>query len=428
VLLTERPALQALLLPLLATVLLLASACSGDDDNAFQGSTPTAATVAPSAQATASAASPTARAPDGDTIPTATPAPELPQINLQRIFPDLNLQRMTGMYQDSGGNWYVTEQAGRVQRIDAASGKANVWLDLTDRVDSSGNEMGLLGLALAPDFETSHAFYVDYTGGGQTVISRFHASDDGLTVDPAGEQQLLKVDQPFSNHNGGQLAFGPDGYLYIGLGDGGSGNDPNGNGQNLNVLLAKVLRIDVSGDDATYDIPQDNPFAGRNDARGEIWAYGFRNPWRFSFDRNTGELWVGDVGQNSREEIDLVERGGNYGWKITEGFDCRGGTSDCDKTGLLPPVFDYATGSGGTCAVTGGFVYHAAAIPDLQGAYVFSDYCSGEIYALRAAGTTMTQQATIAETDLNVSSLAQDNNGELYALDLANGGIYRLAP
>ncbi len=424
-LLTHRPALRYLLLPIVAALLVLTAACSSGDDNAFQGSPPVSPTTPSSPDATAS---PTARVPDGDSIPTATPAPALPQIHLQRVFPSLSFEGMTGMYQDTDGNWYVTERAGRVQRIDAATGKSTLWLDITDRVDSGGNEMGLLGMALAPDFETSRVFYLDYTGGGQTVVSRFHAAADGLSADPISEQQLLKVDQPFPNHNGGQLAFGPDGYLYIGLGDGGSGNDPSGNGQNLSTLLATILRVDVSGNDATYTVPADNPFADHGSARPEIWAYGFRNPWRFSFDRDTGQLWVGDVGQNTREEIDLVQRGGNYGWNIMEGFDCRGGGSSCDKTGLLPPVFDYATGSGGTCAVTGGFVYRGSAIPDLRGAYVFSDYCSGEIYALRADKGILTEQETIAETDLNVSSLAQDNTGELYALDLAHGGIYKLVP
>ena len=342
---------------------------------------------------------------------------------MERAFGDLEFERPTGFYQDAEGNWYVTEQAGRIQRIAAGSDEATLWVDLTDGVDASGSEMGLLGFALAPDFQTSHAFYVDYTGGGQTVVSRF--ADDNASVDPDSEQVVLTVDQPFSNHNGGQIAFGPDGFLYVALGDG--GGNANGNGQNLGSLLGAILRIDVSRGDADYQVPPDNPFVGQSGARGEIWAYGLRNPWRFSFDRETGELWVGDVGQNTSEEIDLVARGGNYGWNVTEGFDCRGRGENCNTEGLLPPVFDYATGSGGTCSVTGGFVYRGSALPELRGAYVFSDYCSGVIYALRAQDGVLTEQDEIASTGLNVSSFAQDNDGELYVVDLG-GGIYKLVP
>ena len=360
-----------------------------------------------------------------------SPTPDAPvsgltEVNVERVFGGLAFERMTGLYQDAAGNWYVTEQPGRIQRVDAATGQATLWLDITDRVDDSGNEMGLLGFALAPDFETTHAFYVDYTGGGQTVVARFTASPDGSTAERDSEQRLLTVDQPFSNHNAGQIAFGPDGYLYVALGDGGGANDSNGNGQNLGTLLGSILRIDVSDGGGGYEVPADNPFAGQADARGEIWAYGFRNPWRFSFDTATGDLWAGDVGQNTREEVDLVVRGGNYGWRIMEGFGCRGGASDCESEGLLPPVFDYAAGSGGTCSVTGGFVYRGSAIPALRGAYVFSDYCSGVIYALRATDGVLTEQADIGATGFRVSSLAQDNDGELYVLDLGGGGIYKL--
>jgi glucose/arabinose dehydrogenase len=349
----------------------------------------------------------------------------LPQVDIERALGGLEFQRPTGAYQDEQGNWYVTEQPGRIQRVAPGTDEAELWLDITDRVDDSGSEMGLLGFALAPDFETSHAFYVDYTNGIQTVVARFTAAPDLTTVDPDGEQRLLLVDQPFSNHNGGQIAFGPDGYLYVALGDGGGANDTNGNGQNLGTLLASILRIDVSDGGADYEVPPDNPFAGQSGARGEIWAYGLRNPWRFSFDAETGDLWAGDVGQSTREEIDLVVRGGNYGWNIMEGFDCRGGRLSCDSDGLLPPVFDYATGGGNTCSVTGGFVYRGSAIPDLRGAYVFSDYCSGVIYALRARDGVLIEQDEIASTGLNVSSFAQDNAGELYVLDLG-GGIYKL--
>ncbi len=239
--------------------------------------------------------------------------------------------------------------------------------DLTDRVTSDGAEEGLLGFAPAPDFATSGVFYLYYTAANplRGVLARFHLQPS--TGDVAStEQVLLEVPEPFPNHNGGQIVFGPDGYLYLGLGDGGSARDPQHNGQNLDTLLAKILRLDVSGDAASYTVPPDNPFVGRTDARPEIWAYGLRNPWRFSFDTATGDLWVGDVGQDTREEVDVVTKGGNYGWSIMEGSQCLGGGSNCDRTGLTLPVYDYAN-AGQNCAITGGFVYRGKAIAGAAG-------------------------------------------------------------
>jgi glucose/arabinose dehydrogenase len=296
-------------------------------------------------------------------------------------------------------------------------------------VDDSGNEMGLLGFAFAPDFRQSGTFYVNYTAGNprRTVISRF--SSDGRTADPASETVVLEVAQPFSNHNGGQIAFGPGGYLYIAFGDGGSSRDPMGNGQNLGALLGKILRIDVSGTEGgrAYRIPADNPFVGQSGARGEVWAYGFRNPWRFSFDLDTDELWAGDVGQNAREEVDLVAKGGNYGWAIMEGAQCLSG-SNCDRTGLIPPVIDYATANG-NCAVTGGFVYRGSAIPGLVGAYVYADYCGGDVWGLRYSDGRVSDQGTLVDGSFPISSFAQDTHGELYVLAYGSpGGIFKLVP
>jgi glucose/arabinose dehydrogenase len=250
--------------------------------------------------------------------------------------------------------------------------------------------------------------------------------------DAASEEVLLQVDQPFVNHNGGQIVFGADGYLYIGLGDGGSARDPQGNGQNRRVLLGKLLRIDVGGrsSDLAYRIPADNPFAGQGaTAREEIWAYGLRNPWRFSFDDQTGALWLADVGQNTREEIDVIQKGGNYGWNRMEGFDCLGGGSNCDKSGLMLPVFEYPTGQAGNCSVTGGFVYRGESIPALRGAYVYGDYCSGRVWALRYDGSKVSEQAELADGSFMLSSFAVDAAGEVYALQHAgSGGIFKLAP
>ena len=342
---------------------------------------------------------------------------------------------MTGMYTapDGRGRIFVTEQAGRIMVFDAAasSPQASIFLDITDRVDSSSQEMGLLGLAFAPDFGQSGVFYVDYTAGNprRTVISRFRAGQGGTRADASSEEVLLTIDQPFVNHNGGQIAFGPDRYLYIGMGDGGSANDPMGNGQNRRVLLGKLLRIDVSGTNGNlrYRIPDDNPFAGQGaDARPEIWAYGLRNPWRFSFDSQTSALWLADVGQNTREEIDVIEKGGNYGWKIMEGSQCLGGGSGCDREGLKLPVLDYAN-SGGNCSITGGYVYRGRSIASLRGAYVYGDYCSGRIWALRYEGSKVTEQGELLASGMQISSFADDGMGEIYALQYANsGGIFRL--
>jgi glucose/arabinose dehydrogenase len=254
------------------------------------------------------------------------------------------------------------------------------------------------------------------------VVSRFVAAADGTA---AGEVRLLEVPQPFPNHKGGQLAFGPDGFLYVGLGDGGSGNDPMGNGQNLGALLGKVLRLDVSGGaSAPYRVPADNPFAGREGARGEIWAYGLRNPWRFSFDPATGQLWLGDVGQNEREEVNIVTRGGNYGWGVMEGTGCLGQRA-CDREGKILPVKEYETGQ--NCSITGGFVYRGSAIPALRGAYVYADYCSGRIWALRYDGSSLTADAELIDAPLMISSFARDNAGELYVLAHGdNGGIFKI--
>ncbi|HEX5369731.1 MAG TPA: PQQ-dependent sugar dehydrogenase, partial [Dehalococcoidia bacterium] len=310
---------------------------------------------------------------------------------------------------------------------DSADARATQVLDLTDRVTSEASEEGLLGFAAAPDFATSGVFYLFYTADNplRDVLSRFRLQSSSDAT-KSTEQVLLEVPEPFSNHNGGQIAFGPDGYLYLGLGDGGSERDPQHNGQNLNNLLATILRLDVSGAAAGYNVPADNPFAGRQDAKPEIWAYGLRNPWRFSFDKTTGDLWVGDVGQDTREEVDVVTKGGNYGWSIMEGSQCLGGGSSCDKTGLALPVYDYAN-AGQNCSITGGFVYRGRAIAALQGAYVFADYCSGVIGGFRREGGSERQ---IADAPFSVSSFAQGNDGELYVLQYSpnGGGIYRLAP
>jgi glucose/arabinose dehydrogenase len=399
--------------------LLFAIACSGDSNDNNVTSTPISSSGANGA------------------APTPAPTPSggdasgpLPEVNLQRVFGNVSIDQPTGLVPAPDGSWWAIERAGRVLRFENRNdASASVVLDISDRLIDSGAEQGLLGIAFAPDFGSSRAFYLNYTAPSplRTVVSRFIANANGTSSVRGSEAVILTIADFASNHNGGQMAFGNDGYLYFSIGDGGGGNDPQANGQNLNAMLGKIHRIDVSkpSGNLPYTVPPDNPFAGRNDARGEVWAYGLRNPWRFSFDMATGQMWAGDVGQNAREEVDLITKGGNYGWKTMEGTQCLSGNS-CDRTGLVLPVIDYGT-SGGRCSVTGGYVYRGSAIPSLRGAYVYGDYCSGEIWALRYDGAKVTEQAKIAELDGQLSTFAQGPDGEIYALSYANnGGIFKL--
>jgi glucose/arabinose dehydrogenase len=392
-----------------------------------------ATTPAPAAPPTQT---PTMQAPPATPTPTA-PADAtgpLQRVSLARVFPALSFQRPTGLYQAPGDSsrFFVLEQTGRIlvfdNRPDAA--EARVFLDISDRVTVSSEE-GLLGLAFAPDFATSGSFYVNYSAPNprRSVISRFVAPAPLTAADPRSETVILSVNQPFANHNGGQTSFGPDGYLYIGLGDGGSARDPQRNGQNLGTLLGKLLRIDVSGtgNGLAYRIPPDNPFVGRAGARPEVYAFGLRNPWRFGWDARTGALWLADVGQNALEEVDIITPGGNYGWSVMEGNQCLGGGAGCDNAGMVPPVFVYPT-AGGNCSITGGFVYRGQALASLRGAYVYGDYCSGKVWALRYDGSRVTEQAEIADGPFTLSSFGFDAQGELYALAYSSGGIFKLTP
>lgn len=336
---------------------------------------------------------------------------------------------------DGSGRLFVVEQPGRIRIVTDGTVAETPLLDITDRVGSSGNEQGLLGLAFAPDHATSGAFYVDYTDAdGNTVVSRFTAnvSDAASAADPASEEVILTQEQPYPNHNGGDLAFGPDGFLYISLGDGGSQGDPNGNGQNLGTWLGKILRIDPSqaNGETPYAIPASNPFADTQGALPEIAFYGLRNPWRFSFDRETGDLWIGDVGQNTYEEIDFLPAaeaaagGQNFGWNIKEGDACYNAET-CDDTGLTAPVFVYSHEEGG-CSVTGGYVYRGSAVPSLVGTYLCADYCSGLVWGIGPDGSGGFAVSTPVESGLSISSFGQDEAGELYVTDIGGGGVHRL--
>jgi glucose/arabinose dehydrogenase len=360
-------------------------------------------------------------------LPTETPSTEPPPS--ASTFPDPNayqwqmiasgLQRPVDLQPDGSGRLFVIEKAGRIRIIENGQLLNEPFLDITDRVGSRGNEQGLLGLAFHPQYGENGWFYVNYTdGSGDTVLARFQASNDADRSDPGSEIRLLGVDQPYPNHNGGALAFGPDGYLYAGLGDGGAAGDPQGNAQSLDTLLGKILRLDVDSGEP-YAIPGDNPFGD------EIWAYGLRNPWRLSFDSATGDLYIGDVGQGEWEEIDFLAAGSaggaNFGWDHREGaHDYEGG----GPAGMIDPVAEYSHPEGG-CSVTGGYVYRGA-MPEWNGIYLYGDYCSGIIWGLfRSVAGWQEQQ--LFNMDVTITSFGQDENGEVYLVS-DSGSIHRLVP
>lgn len=330
---------------------------------------------------------------------------------------------------DGSGRLFVNELGGRIRVINPdGTLRAADFVDLSDRL-VAGGERGLLGVAFHPDFAANGRLFVHYSraGDGATVVSELIASADRQTANVASERVLLTQDQPFENHNGGQIAFGPDGFLYIGLGDGGSGGDPYGNGQNLQTLLGKILRIDVDATPTTgYAIPDGNPYAAGGVSPGaglpEIWAFGLRNPWRFSFDIASGDLYIGDVGQNAWEEIDRQpadSRGGeNYGWNAYEASHC---FSSCEGVSAVGPIAEYDHDQG--CSVTGGYLYRGTRQPAMRGTYLFGDYCSGIIFTLPADGLTATR---LAETGLQISSFGEGEDGEIYLADLSAGGVYRV--
>ena len=421
--------------PLMLCAALLA-ACSGA--NSSTGTTP------PEERATAAAPAPTTgaqpstsatAAPNEGAQATAMPsaATAAPQesaaagIKLQPAAEGLQRPTFVTSAGDGSGRLFVVEKAGTIAILRDGKRDPRPFLDITPLVGSSGSEQGLLGLAFHPNYAADGRLFVYYTArNGDNTLARYHVSGDPDVADPSSGTVLFAVPDPAPNHNGGMLAFGRDGYLYVGMGDGGSGGDPWGNGQNRGVLLGKLLRLDVDKGDP-YGIPPDNPFAAESGARGEIWAYGLRNPWRFSFDRASGDLYIADVGQNQYEEINFQpagEPGGrNYGWNIREATHCFR-EQGCQTAGLVDPVYEYDHSQG--CSITGGYVYRGAAIPALRGSYVFGDYCSGTIWALSRAGGGQWQARQLAKTSLSISSFGEDEAGELYVVDLA-GVLYHVA-
>ena len=350
-------------------------------------------------------------------------------VRIERAFPRLRFERPILLTHagDGSGRIFVAEQGGRIRVFsgkDEDVAESRLFLDITGRVSRSGNEEGLLGLAFPPDYAESGQFYVHYSSAVRdqvSIVARFHVDpEDPNRALPDSEELVLAQPQPYRNHNGGCLAFGPRGMLYISFGDGGAANDPHGNGQNPSTFLGSILRIDVSED--PYVVPEDNPFVGREGYAGEVWAYGFRNPWRFSFDRKSGDLWVGDVGQNRFEEIDLVVRGGNYGWNAFEAsHDFPGKSKALDPAEHIPPVAEYGRDQG--ISVTGGYVYRGARHPELAGRYFYGDYYSGNIWSLRPGEAPR----LCLRSGRSISSFGEDEAGELYLCSF-DGGIYRLLP
>jgi glucose/arabinose dehydrogenase len=353
--------------------------------------------------------------------------------NVEVAFPNLTFNQPVEICnaEDGTNRLFAVEQTGAIRVFENSENTtaSTVFLDISDRV-LYGGEQGLLGLVFHPNYAENGYFYVNYVADNprRTIIARYSVmANDADQADRNSELVLLEVNQPFSNHNGGQLAFGADGYLYIGLGDGGLGGDPFGNAQNRSSLLGKILRVDVDSPSVgkNYGVPADNPFAGNTlGYREEIYAYGLRNPWRFSFDPPTGTLWVADVGQNQLEEIDWVEKGKNYGWNIMEGKLCYSPSTGCDQTGLELPVFEYGRDEG--ISVIGGFVYRGSTLSGLHGIYVYGDYGSGKIWALQYDGTSAPVNTLLVDTALSITSFGLDENNELY-FTAFDGKIHKLS-
>jgi glucose/arabinose dehydrogenase len=352
-------------------------------------------------------------------------------VGLQEVVPGLSFPLYLTAPAADFTRLFVVEKTGRIRIVKDGLLLPDPFLDLSSHV-STGGEQGLLGLAFDPDYPATGRFLVHYTGlDGNTALSRFQVSADPDRADPASEQVIFTAIQPFSNHNGGQVVFGPDGFLYLGLGDGGASGDPNGNGQNLSEPLASILRLDVRSGDP-YTVPPDNPFVGNPNALPEVWSYGLRNPWRFSFDRANGDLYIADVGQNQREEVDVSTaaegggRGANYGWSIMEGSQCFGGAG-CDQTGLTLPVLEYSHQDG--CSITGGYVYRGSAVPAIQGHYFYSDFCQRWVRSFRYADGVAIEQTSWPSlvTGGAIVSFGEDAAGEMYILE-AEGRVLRIVP
>jgi len=430
---------------LLSTMFILLAACQ-----AIQPPMPTIVAAKPTATVTGTAVPPTATPTQTAVMPSeVTATPELTETVMMPIVvaettapPPLEQLNLTLKPVASGfakplylthahdQRLFVVQQAGQIMIIEGGVTRPTPFLDIKTRVGSNGNEQGLLSVAFHPNYQKNGLFYVNYTNlEGSTTIARYHVSADPNVADEISEQILLTIPQPYSNHNGGHILFGPDGYLYIGMGDGGAANDPHNNGQSLNTLLGKILRLDVDTG-SPYGVPQDNPFITTAAARPEIWSFGWRNPWRMAFDAATGDLYVADVGQNQYEEVDveLAGSGGgqNYGWRLMEASHCFNPTS-CDPATLkvVMPIAEYPHSQG--CSVTGGYVYHGTQFPQLNGVYIYGDYCTGTLWGLRHEADGSWSQAELLASGKIISSFGLDAAGELYLIDHRSGEVWQVS-
>jgi len=422
-----RTARRILAVPAVLVAAILVAACAGGDaspsPSGAAGSPPPSQAASPSPSPDSTPAGPP------ETIPPAAGTP--PQLALEPVVGDLDNPVDIAWRAGDPETLFVVEQVGRIRIVRDGNLTADPFLDISDIV-TAGGEQGLLGLAFHPD-PADTRFFVYYTAldGDQVVASYRTSADDPDRADPGSETVVLKMADRFGNHNGGGLVFGPDGFLYVSTGDGGGGGDPLDSGRHLDTLLAKVLRLDIDvadGAEPPYDIPPDNPFAAVADARPEIWLTGLRNPWRIRFDRATGDLWIGDVGQGSIEEIDVARAGVgglDFGWNVMEGTSCyRDGGDDCLTDALTLPVTEYSHDDG--CSVTGGTVYRGADQPALAGLYVFADYCSGRFWAIDPAGDEVREPTPVLDSGRSISAIAEDAAGELFATDLAGGELLRV--
>lgn len=391
--------------------------------------------VEPTPTAAATEPAPTEAAPTAtDTLPPSpTPLPQtlgLNQLNVQLlpVAGGLNEPVYLTHAGDGSGRLFVVEQPGRILVVQNGRVNPEPFLDITPLVGSGGSEQGLLSVGFHPDFAQNGYLFVNYTDlNGDTVIARYTVSGQPDVADPNSAKILLTIDQPYGNHNGGHVLFGPDGYLYVGMGDGGSGGDPENRAQNLESLLGKILRLDVDNADP-YGAPPTNPFVNTANARPEIWSYGWRNPWRMAFDPLTNDLYIADVGQNKYEEVDVEPAGSpgglNYGWRLMEGLHCYE-PAQCQPAQLnvVLPVAEYSHNKG--CSITGGYVYRGSAYPALAGVYFYGDFCSGTVWGLRAEADGRWSQAELLSSGAAISSFGQDEAGEVYLVDL-KGNIYQL--
>lgn len=437
---------------LVLLIFMVLAACQSTDDG-IEVTPPIAPVTEPVVQATALVAPTTATdtptaVPDTPTpqptdqptatptitpTPTNTPIPEAPVTSINLVPVANGLVKPVYLTHASDDRLFVVEQDGTIRIIQAGAILPQPFLNIDPLVGSAGSEQGLLSMAFHPEYGENGRFFIYYTdNNGGTVVARYQVSSDNPNqADPNSALILLMLPQPYGNHNGGQLKFGPDGYLYVGLGDGGSANDPLLAGQDKSVLLGKLLRLDVDFNESGYAVPATNPFVNDEGARNEIWAYGLRNPWRFSFDRLTGDLYIADVGQNIWEEVNFQPAGStggeNYGWNIMEGTHCFQ-TETCDQTDLILPVVDYQHGDG-SCSVTGGYVYRGQQYLSLYGNYFYGDYCSGKVWSLlRQPDGAWVNNQVFGLQGLFISSFGEDVNGELYLLSYGDGVVYQIQP